>query len=517
MKRKIIFKVIKSLVQIPKLIIEFFVAAIIMVLLFKYCSSNPDEIYFDVVNVPLNLEQAGFNESFVKSALVEGIENTIRSAEDKINNIQNGESKTNKDSGQSIQIVNEETVVVSGTNDLFAISIGKYLPKLLHKGLTVSCQIIELDDRLMAKIAVYDNKHKCWNIKTMETSIENKNAIKSNTKESLLSLLKQCGAFITRIYDPVASVLYDYNITENYKNPQCWDINDNPLYSRNEKIELLKKAITEKNGKEKLAYLVLGSYWQEQHDADSSIFYYNKYIESLSPEDTLKAITKGKIDDLEKNRDEEANSITKKLNKILEEKRIYGCKQLIFIKQDEKNKRLAKLNFYVCEKEKWESKIETYDVHLGLNGIKKEKHEGDSCTPIGLFSITEAFGRNDIETKITYKRLSENDIWVTDVRDSVKKYLYNTMGNLNNIQYKGLDHEPLYNKDVYDKVIVIDYNRKPKEWGKGSAIFIHRLRDKDKKNDKYGTMGCIAIDKNVLLQLFEQLDPSKKPYINISK
>ena len=62
-------------------------------------------------------------------------------------------------------------------------------------------------------------------------------------------------------------------------------------------------------------------------------------------------------------------------------------------------------------------------------------------------------------------------------------------------------HEKLYKKEnIYDIILVLNYNMNPTIKGKGSAIFIHVAR---KNYDK--TEGCIALNKRDLLKILKQL------------
>ena len=61
--------------------------------------------------------------------------------------------------------------------------------------------------------------------------------------------------------------------------------------------------------------------------------------------------------------------------------------------------------------------------------------------------------------------------------------------------------EKLYKKEnIYDIIIVLNYNMKPIVKNKGSAIFIHVARVKYKK-----TEGCVALKKKHLLDIIKNL------------
>ena len=70
-------------------------------------------------------------------------------------------------------------------------------------------------------------------------------------------------------------------------------------------------------------------------------------------------------------------------------------------------------------------------------------------------------------------------------------------------------HEKFFRKDnIYDLVLVLNYNMRPIIKNKGSAIFIHIA----KKNKK--TAGCIALSKMDLITLIKKIDKKTKIKIN---
>lgn len=70
--------------------------------------------------------------------------------------------------------------------------------------------------------------------------------------------------------------------------------------------------------------------------------------------------------------------------------------------------------------------------------------------------------------------------------------------------------EKLYRRDnVYDIVIVLNYNMNPTKKNKGSAIFIH-IAKKNYKN----TEGCVAIKKTELIKIAKYL--KIKSYVRIA-
>ena len=74
-------------------------------------------------------------------------------------------------------------------------------------------------------------------------------------------------------------------------------------------------------------------------------------------------------------------------------------------------------------------------------------------------------------------------------------------------------YEKLYKKDnVYDIILVLNYNMNPVVKNKGSAIFIHVTKANYKK-----TEGCVAIKKVHLLKIIKELKKNIKIKIEDQK
>ena len=142
---------------------------------------------------------------------------------------------------------------------------------------------------------------------------------------------------------------------------------------------------------------------------------------------------------------------------------------------------------------------------IGKKGIGYKRKEGDLITPSGQYKIKYILYRKDrikIKTKLKRKIIKKNLGWC----DDPKSTHYNKPVNLP-FTYS---HEKLYKKEnIYDIVLVLNYNMNPIKKNKGSAIFIHI------SNNKYSpTQGCIAIKKKELLKLIKFIDKKTKIFIN---
>ena len=137
-------------------------------------------------------------------------------------------------------------------------------------------------------------------------------------------------------------------------------------------------------------------------------------------------------------------------------------------------------------KNKYTLKIDDFKFKccIGKNGLKKNKIEGDKCTPKGTFKLGTLYYRKDRVkkpiTSLKIKNIKRNMGWCNDS----KNQFYNQEIKVN----KNIKHEKLFRKDYkYNYLLVIEYNTKKIIPNKGSAIFIHLT-----KNFRT-TAGCIAL------------------------
>jgi L,D-peptidoglycan transpeptidase YkuD (ErfK/YbiS/YcfS/YnhG family) len=143
---------------------------------------------------------------------------------------------------------------------------------------------------------------------------------------------------------------------------------------------------------------------------------------------------------------------------------------------------------------------------LGKSGIGNKKIEGDKITPRGTFDIIKIYYRSDrikkLSSKFSLIRITKNMGWCDDPKS--KKY-----NQLIKLPTK-YSHEILYRKEnIYDLILVLNYNMKPTFENKGSAIFIHIA----KKNYKE-TAGCVALKKSDLIYLVKEIKKNTKVNIN---
>ena len=134
---------------------------------------------------------------------------------------------------------------------------------------------------------------------------------------------------------------------------------------------------------------------------------------------------------------------------------------------------------------------------VGKRGIGYKKKEGDLITPKGLYKIKYILYRKDrikkINSKLKKITIKKNTGWCDDPLSKEYNKLIKLPSNYS--------YEKLYRREnVYDIILVLNYNMNPIVKNKGSAIFIHVAKKNYKK-----TEGCIAIKKVQLLKIVEKL------------
>ena len=138
-------------------------------------------------------------------------------------------------------------------------------------------------------------------------------------------------------------------------------------------------------------------------------------------------------------------------------------------------------------------------VVLGRSGIAANKREGDGTTPRGRFRPTRLWWRADRlprpRTRLPVRRIDPDLAWCENSAD--RRY---------NRPFRRSANEPgdrLWRDDhLYDFLIEIDHNTRPRVAGRGSAVFLHVARP-----DRSGTAGCVALAAKDLQRLLRILGP----------
>jgi L,D-peptidoglycan transpeptidase YkuD (ErfK/YbiS/YcfS/YnhG family) len=143
---------------------------------------------------------------------------------------------------------------------------------------------------------------------------------------------------------------------------------------------------------------------------------------------------------------------------------------------------------------------------LGRSGIKTGKREGDGATPAGRFYPVRLWWRADRlprpRTLLPVRRIGPGDAWCEDPKD--RRY---------NRPFRRSASGPgdrLTRADgLYDLIVEIDHNTRPRVAGRGSAVFLHVARD------GFGpTAGCVALTRKDLLRLLKRLSSKTRIIIH---
>jgi L,D-peptidoglycan transpeptidase YkuD (ErfK/YbiS/YcfS/YnhG family) len=139
-------------------------------------------------------------------------------------------------------------------------------------------------------------------------------------------------------------------------------------------------------------------------------------------------------------------------------------------------------------------------VALGRGGIKANKREGDGATPAGRYRLVRLWWRADRtprpRTMLPSRPITAADGWCEDPSDR----RYNRPIRMS----PGQPGDRLRRADaLYDLIIEIDHNQRPRIAGRGSAVFIHVARP-----DMTPTAGCVSMPAMTLRRLLAHVGPN---------
>ena len=139
---------------------------------------------------------------------------------------------------------------------------------------------------------------------------------------------------------------------------------------------------------------------------------------------------------------------------------------------------------------------------VGKRGIKRKKKEGDLSTPKGTFQIKKVYYRHDKvkNLKTIFKKIviRKNMGWCDDPRS-------NRYNKLIKYPFKYKSEKLFRTDNIYDIILVLNFNMNPIKKDKGSAIFIHVAKSKFSP-----TKGCVALEKKELRKLLKTLKKNSK-------
>jgi L,D-peptidoglycan transpeptidase YkuD (ErfK/YbiS/YcfS/YnhG family) len=134
---------------------------------------------------------------------------------------------------------------------------------------------------------------------------------------------------------------------------------------------------------------------------------------------------------------------------------------------------------------------------LGRSGIRADKREGDGATPRGHFRPLRVWWRADRgprpRTLLPVRRIGPGDAWCEDPAD--RRY-----NRPIRVAVRG-PGDRLWRADhLYDLLVELDHNTRPRIAGRGSAIFVHVAR-----SSLAPTAGCVAMPAPVLRRLLTRI------------
>jgi L,D-peptidoglycan transpeptidase YkuD (ErfK/YbiS/YcfS/YnhG family) len=144
-------------------------------------------------------------------------------------------------------------------------------------------------------------------------------------------------------------------------------------------------------------------------------------------------------------------------------------------------------------------------VVLGRSGVRANKREGDGATPRGRFRLVRLWWRPDRSprprTMLPARRIAPDVAWCEEPAD--RRY---------NRPYRRSANDPgdrLWREDrLYDLIVEIDHNTRPRVAGRGSAVFLHLARP-----NRGPTAGCVALEFGELRRLLARVGPSTRLWI----
>jgi L,D-peptidoglycan transpeptidase YkuD (ErfK/YbiS/YcfS/YnhG family) len=146
-------------------------------------------------------------------------------------------------------------------------------------------------------------------------------------------------------------------------------------------------------------------------------------------------------------------------------------------------------------------------VVLGRSGVRANKFEGDGATPRGHFRLLRLWWRADSfprpSTLLPARRITPEIAWCEDPGD--RRY------NRPFRRSAAKSGDRLWRDDsLYDLVIEIDHNTRPRKARRGSAVFVHIARPQGSP-----TAGCVALRVADLRRLLARVGPNTRLTIEV--
>jgi L,D-peptidoglycan transpeptidase YkuD (ErfK/YbiS/YcfS/YnhG family) len=141
-------------------------------------------------------------------------------------------------------------------------------------------------------------------------------------------------------------------------------------------------------------------------------------------------------------------------------------------------------------------------VALGRGGILANKREGDGGTPRGVFQPRRLWWRADRHLRprsfLQVRAIRDDDAWCEDPTDRHYNQPVRIDREHPGDRLKRADH-------LYDFVVEIDHNTRPRIAGRGSAVFLHLAR-----TNFAPTAGCVSMTRSAMVRLLQRLGPGTR-------
>ena len=199
-----------------------------------------------------------------------------------------------------------------------------------------------------------------------------------------------------------------------------------------------------------------------------------------------------------------------------------NCRQILLVANPSRTSSVAQL--WMLERNDVDSPYRLVSnpvpVSLGRNGLAwgtgehrvppppnfPKKHEGDGCSPAGVFKIPFAFGSAPAADAAWLRLRYQPCTATVQGVDDVNSTRYNQVVNTQEIVPDWTSKEDMLRSDgLYRWGAFVGHNPQNVP-GDGSCIFLHIWRGKG-----IPTAGCTAMAENDLKRVLAWLDPSKEP------
>lgn len=197
-----------------------------------------------------------------------------------------------------------------------------------------------------------------------------------------------------------------------------------------------------------------------------------------------------------------------------------GCRQVILVQATNEMDHVGKLQLLERDgpDSSWQLVGDPIPVTIGRNGLAwgtgehhsiappdfRVKHEGDGCSPAGIFRIPFAFGYAETapNLKLNYRHVTETLMGIDDIHSAY----YNQLVDTTEVKPDWTSRETMRREDGLYEWGAFIANNPQNIPGAGSCIFMHLWIGPD-----VGTAGCTAMAAEPLQRVLRWLDPAKEP------